>query len=112
MPASEKEFKMPPIEVGRSVVWYADSRPDTEPSAAIVCVAKQNNVDLVVMDRDIINVRPRDGVMHVDDPRVKIHPDERGAWDYTDEDKRRMAWERDVESRLAALEKPPLKKAS
>lgn len=115
MPASDKAFEMPPIEVGRTVVWYQDSAAKAGAAGshpAVVVSMRGNNVDLCILDAIHTQVKPESGVPHVDDPKVKVHADERGAWDYTEEDKRRMAWEAEVEKRIAAMEKTPLKKAS
>jgi len=95
------EFKMPAVEVGDIVLWYGDGNVSTAPCPAIVTKATEANVALVCFD-DAYVMGPKVGVMHVDDPRVRQHPDERGGWDFRPKDK----------AKREAAESRQLKKAS
>jgi hypothetical protein len=80
-------FQMPPIEIGRTVLYYIDGHKDSAPCPALVTRAGHLHVSLSVFREGTTRVEPYDGVLHVDDPRILNAYNDAGAWDYLDRDK-------------------------
>ena len=73
-------------QAGGLVLWR--HTPDGEASPAAVTRVGQNAIAVMIFPPDSRAGIPKDGVMHVSDPRAKTlaQPDA-GLWDYTDETK-------------------------
>jgi hypothetical protein len=84
------DFEMPPIEVGRSALYYIDGDRSSRPSAAIIIGAGDAHVTVISFP-DWTTGTLHDGVMHIDDPRVKNQYNDAGAWDYTEFDKKLLS---------------------
>lgn len=88
LPISNEEiqaFQMPKIEPGMTVVYYQPYQLDAaKPTIGFVVEVSQRNIRVYVPVNGLI----RDGVRHIDDPRLRINADHRenGAWDYTARD--------------------------
>lgn len=93
-------------EIGTIVQWYPDCDIHQQPYAAIVTNVGSSTVCLAIFDSTSYNLRIRDGVLHVSDPRTK-NPEVRdaGAWDTHPRDVRLQELQREVAEIKAALEK-------
>lgn len=105
VPVSKEEFianwKMPPINVGQSVVWYAGGQVNsTAPRCGMVIHVSMRSIEVIVQERDRV-MRYRD-VHNINDPRIRENENisAYGGWDYTESDKKVAA----LEKRVADLE--------
>jgi hypothetical protein len=76
-------FQMPIPTIGL-VVWR--HTPDSEPYAAVVTKRGKTAISVMVFPPDSRGGLPKDGVLHINDPRLKgtqASPDS-GCWDFTD----------------------------
>jgi hypothetical protein len=84
-----KPYKMPPIQVGRGVVYCR--APGGKLSAAIVTEVSDRSVSLSLLPTGSRGMVPLDSASHASDPdlfkRVALGE---GFWDYTDFDKQLM----------------------
>jgi hypothetical protein len=98
---SVAQWKMPPIHVGESVLWYVDgAKNSTPPVSARVVHVSARSVELVLMDRD--RTRYARDVHYIADPRIRENDEIKryGGWEYSDMHFR-MA---DMERRITELE--------
>lgn len=77
------QYKMPYVEVGMNVWWYADGDRTLDPFIAVVTVVGPNHVSLGVLAPGYSNFMTRDGVRHVDDKARAEADNEEGAWEHT-----------------------------
>lgn len=103
------DFKMPPIEVGQTVLYHIDGDKCSEPCIGHVLVVAGGNLTLAVIRGHATRVEIADGVMHVDDPRVKNQYNDSGAWDYTAWDRKLMEYMDGAKSPLPKAG-PPVKR--
>jgi len=99
------QYKMPPVAVGSTVLWYRHGTKAGRPALGFVArfEAGSQNIDIAVPTEgaDIV-----ESVPHVNDPRLELgfeHASS-GAWDYTDEYRAGVQVRHEIEDRLAKLE--------
>jgi hypothetical protein len=81
-------FRMPAVEIGQIVLWYAHADTNVPPLAGLVTQVNPGNVHLNCADVKTYNFLVRDGVKHVNDPSLReTERKEQGGWDYTPRDK-------------------------
>ena len=85
-------FRPPRPARGQQVLYYPHASRSDQPEVAFVRAVGQRSLVLN------INGQPRDGVKHIDDPRLELNADQRadGAWDFAEND-------RDIAARAARL---------
>ena len=86
------DFKPPSVEIGRTVLFHVDGDKGSQPCPGIVLVDAGANLTLAVVRGFASRIEIFDGVMHVDDPRVKNQYNDSGAWELTEWDKRLMEY--------------------
>jgi hypothetical protein len=97
--SSSNKWEMPPISLG-PCLWYAN-RSDSEACPAVVTTVCPGSVNLTVIPPDNRGTIPKNGCRHISDPVIALHPNyDAGCWDYTNEQKRMLSFER----RLAKIE--------
>jgi hypothetical protein len=78
------EREKPQVELGEVVWWYEDGSPDQAPQPAVVTGIGQQALNLNIISPDLHNMRLRDGVLWLGDPRCgTAHMREGGGWDLT-----------------------------
>lgn len=83
-------------EVGQDVWWFPAR--GMEPHAAKITQVNSGSVNLAIFEPDMRQLLPRDGVRHVDDPRVRpIEIEESGLWDFTPLTKRLLTMAAELE---------------
>lgn len=110
--AGEREFQMPPISVGESVLWYSDGYANSQEgaAAAIVTAVGERTVSLAILGKDAFSLRPEDGVRHVSDPGLSVQEERsRGGWDYSTEHLRMLSQLNGLKHQVAAQERTLLK---
>ena len=103
-------FNPPSVEIGRTVLFHVDGDKGSAPCPAFVIVDAGANLTLGVIRGHTQRIEIFDGVMHVDDPRVKNQYNDSGAWDYTEWDRKIMLMlsHESVKSAVADPPKPTL----
>lgn len=82
-------YRMPPVAVGMTVLWFPDMIRLNSPAAAIVTDVGTVGISLTVFPPDSRQGTPRSGVRHATDPGIKGLLDQQsGCWDFTYESKR------------------------
>lgn len=84
--AAAGRFIMPKPELGQTVTYRALGRADDpRPTVGTVCSVRHGTVALALPGGAY-----RDGVKHVDDPRLTMNPEQReaGCWEFTERDRR------------------------
>jgi hypothetical protein len=99
-----REFVMPPVDPGDEVLWFPIADRNKPPHIAVVRANYHQQIE--VTTRGPVG-QEYDSVRHVDDPKLILNPNYRkfGAWDYTDGAKAKMKKEKDLDDRIARLEK-------
>jgi hypothetical protein len=83
-----KPVKMPPVEVGETVLWYPGGAANEIPSPAVVTHVGAETLALSVLVKDCPVVSCVDGVRHLADPKLVLLEDRSsGAWDHTPQGK-------------------------
>jgi hypothetical protein len=103
------DFKAPSVEIGRTVLFHIDGDKGSEPCPGIVLVDAGANLTLAVVRGFASRIEIFDGVMHVDDPRIKNQYNDSGAWDYTAWDRKLMEYMDGAKSSLPKAG-PPVKR--
>lgn len=99
------QYKMPPVKVGTTVLWYRHGTKSGRESLGFVARFEtgSQNIDIAVPTEgaDII-----ESVPHISDPRLELgfEHSSSGAWDYTDEYRAGVQLRHEIEDRLAKLE--------
>lgn len=97
-------FRMPKAPPGIQVLWYRNGvRDKTRVEVAYMLNAGERTASIHAM----MTGRRIDSVRHVDDPKLLLSNDQRenGAWDYTDDYKEFMNFQKQIEDRLQFLER-------
>lgn len=99
-----REFVPPPVEIHRQVFWYALADRGSAPHLALIIQQGLRCHQVRILSNEKLN-KCFHTVHHINDPILKEVDDlrEGGAWDYTDEDKKRMTESKIVNERLANL---------
>lgn len=103
----EVNWKMPAIEVGAPVCWYAKWNVPSEPSLGFVLRVSIRSVEALVFtptgSERIANI------LHKDDPRLRTNPNMQinGSWDYSAFEKRLQAVEAASKPVEVAVEEAP-----
>lgn len=80
-------FKMPPVSLGDTVIWY----PGTErrdPCAAVVTAVGSGAISLSLFPPGSRGCMPKEGVRHIDSPNAFQQFGDLGFWDLSDQAKR------------------------
>jgi hypothetical protein len=99
------QYKMPPISVGATVLWYRHGTRSSRPALGFVARYEKDsqNIDIAVPTEgaDII-----ESVPHLSDPRLELgyEHSSSGAWDYTESHRDAVMTRHEIEDRLAKLE--------
>jgi len=73
---------IPKVFVGDPVYWYPDGDPNQKPHAATVTSVGEHSLCVNIQSPDNQNMRIRDGVMHISDPRCRNEYNrDSGGWD-------------------------------
>ena len=97
--AETDQWKMPPVEIGQTVIWRPE--PGAQEFLALVTVAGANNITVALLYPHTRNFDIRDGVRHVDDPgRKDMETKDLGVWEYTPWHKRLLELIDQVEGAL------------
>lgn len=81
---SSVPFASPALERGDIVYWYDGGARSSAGHVAIVTNVGSATICVNIVDPNSYNMRIRDGVRHLDDPRARDSElQENGAWDYT-----------------------------
>lgn len=94
---------LPSVQVGDHVYWYPGGQTSEEPYAAVVTAVGLGGqtLNLNLFDPLSYNLRIRDGVRHVSDPRCReVEFREQGCWDLTPREKEYRALKRQVQELL------------
>lgn len=100
---------LPCVQVGDQVYWYPSGQNSEEPYAAVVTLVGLGGqtLNLNIFDPLSYNLRIRDGVRHISDPRCKaVEFREQGCWDLTPREKDYRALKRQVQELLAHATAP------
>lgn len=96
-PADKPAYVMPAVCMGQAVLWH-DSAGAAATAMAHVTAVGNDTVALAVLGEGFHNMLPKSGVRHYDHPdQDAIRNTDQGCWSYT-------LWDRQLLSRLAALE--------
>lgn len=102
---AREAVKPPEILKGDLVLWYPDGDKTQDPYPALVTRLGYDTLNLNIFDPNSYNMRIRDGVRWIDDPRAKS-PElrEAGGWDLSPQ----AVLIRDLQERLEKLERKVL----
>lgn len=95
-------------EIGDTVLWHPDGDRSPQPYAAVVTAIGMESINVNIFDPFSYNLRIKDGVRHIDDPKAKHEATrDSGAWEHTPKTKR-LEDERlrriEIEEKVCALE--------
>lgn len=83
------QFRQPWVEVGMTVLWFAERSGSNPPSPGLVTEVHDQTITANVFDQSTIGGVPKQGIRHKNDPRLRDHVDnDAGCWDYRTIDKR------------------------
>jgi hypothetical protein len=99
-----KQFVMPRPKRGSAVIWYPHGLPSD--TSEIGFVVKVYATSIVLQ---LASGYTKEGVRFIEDPRLKdnVHQRENGAWDFSEETRKLVTFEKrleDLEARLAKHE--------
>jgi hypothetical protein len=99
-------FRMPPVEVGQTVLWSHGPNDSSPPGPAVVVQVGDASIAVVMHAKDRRDHILHSGVRHRDDPFLRAHPaHDGGCWDLTPRDKQ-------LNALLEAFESKPKKQGA
>lgn len=81
-------FKMPKVKKAEMVAWHMNGVRTRDWTPALVVQVNHDNLELLIFGRNVVNVIPKDGVRHVDDPKAQALRDQTiaaGVWEPLEE---------------------------